>query len=273
MRKRDFCSSLSQKIMEKVFLLAALSCICSLQTARAPPSPPPPRPSPTSTTEGTPTATENTLGDIFEPLVVMEDQCSLGTNYSNYSNSLFDFSTEHNKLYVDFGEPAPCSGVITGWEACVTSPTVNGTLDFLVLENDPIRGHFEIKGIYKLTFQSPSPRNGLDCKYVERKERIEIVEGDFIGFQSRSLQLALVELPDGSNSTLRVYDFASDGQLVLEGRGNSLQNGGMDTPHSAALFRTIISKFLGMVVWNSTCIPSNYLLFQGWSVFIISSYC
>ncbi len=238
--------------MEKLFIAFIVAILLCINFCKAPHPPHPPN---EATTAAVPTtdSSENSTG----PVEVMEDQCSTGNNFSSPVASNF---TSPDRLYVDFGWPASCTGVISRWEACFMSDesSSNDSIYFAIIRYDHITRSHEIKSIYELTFQHrfvASPGSSLVCGYVDagEEEVVPIKTGDLFGFVGRdSTQVVLTALPEGMNSMLRAYSFTSDNGTMGEGSGSLFLGVGEYLPiidetnetysRHIALIRVIISE-------------------------------
>lgn len=177
-----------------------------------------------------PTASPTAPAPDSAPQQLSEDQCSLGAN-----SSLLPLANEvalPGKLYVEFGAMAPCSGLLIGWEICFTrSGLLESEMDFVVLRLDQNRRGYMIVSVHELIMQrqlgETVPDGGIQCVYItDTDEDIHMVEGDVLGFvTSDNLRVTLAELPRGTMSTLRIFEFgpARGGPEQDPGRLTGLQ--------------------------------------------------
>lgn len=238
-------------------LYISLHCHASEEqhTRRSIPPPPlPPAPDSTSAQGTTTTTTTDAIADAT-PLQVSKGQCSLGTNLS--SSSPDNSYTLQRKLYADVGAPAPCTGVVTRWEVCfnVTEETSSDNLiDFVVLRYDENKGGYLIVNAHEIRFES-SLDSGINCDYIDDSDgSVSMEEGDVMGFlNGDNIQVALVALPEGMNSTLKVLDLSLNCTSTTSARcgkaevpcfslrvnNTSIQQEG----HFAALIRIVLSEY------------------------------
>ena len=201
------------------------------------------------------TETAPTTQSFFTgPLPTVQGQCSFGTDSSNAPFT--NIFAAPDQLYVDFTNSANCNGLIARWEVCFTAssqPSSTNTIDFVILRYDERRRGYSIIQVYSLRISSvlmllPS---GLNCDYIEAEDSVFMEEGDLLGFVcSSAIRVALSELPEGVNSTLKVYNFAPANRQRSVERDSplmgvrSVQQDDFETSQRALtpLIRIILSK-------------------------------
>lgn len=191
---------------------------------------------PPTTTASTTQATDLSSGDyIINNSTLLENQCASGTNSSFSSSENAIAAAVSGDLYVDIGQPAPCSGTIARWEMCFLSngDGLNRSIHFVIIKN--IGESYRIKSVHERHFHIESK-----CDYIEAQdERIVIERGDCFGFISRdNSQVALARV---ENSTLRMIDYSENGNM-FPGVGATLRFEEVTPEPYVALFRAVISK-------------------------------
>ena len=118
----------------------------------------------------------------------------------------------------------------------------------MVLRYDGNKGGYLIVDRRELSFES-SLNSGINCDYIDDTESlVSMEEGDVMGFvNGDNIRVALVALPEGINSTLKVFDFSlttSVQNSVSERLNASIQQEGMSDQQFSALFRIVLSEYI-----------------------------
>ena len=108
-----------------------------------------------------------------------------------------DVFTTLGWLYVDFGQAAPCSGVVTRLELCysLVEGDENGSFYFAVLRYNQIREGYETVGVRMLgvSLELQTNTNNKRCGSVGIEHSTMLIqEGDFIGFLSEDVRMAMI---------------------------------------------------------------------------------
>ena len=118
----------------------------------------------------------------------------------------------------------------------------------MVLRYDGNKGGYLIVNRRELSFES-SLNSGINCDYIDDTESlVSMEEGDVMGFvNGDNIRVALVALPEGTNSTLKVFDFSPTTSVqnsVSERLNASIQQEGMSDQQFSALFRIVLSEYI-----------------------------
>ncbi len=188
-------------------IIAFIHLSYSIVELEAPPPLPGRHPTPPSTSSPQTTELESTQVQNTGEL------CSFGSNSSDASSS-YEYTVK-GSLYVDFENPATCSGSVKRWEICYIA-TGDDTIDFGILQYNQTGRNYQIVGENILAISvSDTPESGnVLCEYIEAEagNAMHIEEGDYLGFVCRgSIQVALGNVSPGKTSSLRIHDFASTG--------------------------------------------------------------
>lgn len=125
-----------------------------------------------------------------------EVQCDIGTvNSSILADSSVSLYADAGRLYVDFRQPAPCSGDVVGWELCYIvrpgpgpGPSTQNTITAAVLRRDQhtnIQG-YRIVEVYSINVieGARGSSKGLTpvCGFIASEDAVSMERGDFLGF-------------------------------------------------------------------------------------------
>lgn len=139
----------------------------------------------------------------------------------------------------------------------MTEVASSTNLTFVVLRYDTDKGGYLIVNVHRISFESALD-SGTICDYVDDPDsQVSMEEGDVMGFvNDDNMRVALAPLPEGMNSTLRVFDFspttnsrngkADESSLRLNA---SIQREGFSggDQHFAALVRIVLSEYIAPV--------------------------
>ena len=159
--------------------------------------------------------TDSSSNPISGPVQPTEGQCSFGTN-STFAPFTSSFATT-DRLYVEFGSPATCNGVVARLEICFTfsEPSSEHTIDFAVLQLNQSSSGYDIISLHthKIQLAASSLESTSICNYTKVGGDITLNQGDLLGFVcNNNLRVALSDLPQGENSTLKIFNFSPQSQ-------------------------------------------------------------
>ena len=240
------------KITLIVFLSASLLQLAASKKRKAPPPPPHPHPHPPDTTTADSTTESTTAEWNADPQPLSEGQCSLGVNSTLSSPD--DVFTTLGWLYVDFGQAAPCNGVVTRLELCysLVEGVENGSFYFTVLRHNQIREGYETVGVRMLgvSLELQTNTNNKRCGSVGIEHSTMLIqEGDFIGFLSEDVRMAMIYTTSQGVSSVSMVGrdtrnarSTTEEDLLLE--DTFLQEDEFGARENAVpLIRVIISKY------------------------------
>ena len=125
-------------------------------------------------------------------------QCDLGTiNLSVVSQSSASRYADAGRLYVDFGQPAQCTGELIRWEFCftvvqsgsgsVTSSAGQSTITMAVLRREAQT--LRIINVYDINIDlsakgrsGPSEGDHTVCNFIDSEDAVFMEHGDVLGF-------------------------------------------------------------------------------------------
>lgn len=167
--------------------------------------------------------------------VLGEGQCDVGI----VNSSIFDASpqyTDAGRLYVDFGQPAQCSGEVIRWEFCYIALAVQSgpksstrnsdqnVITAVVLRRDTTRGtqeSYRIINVYNINIdgaRGSSEEYLTGCDSIGSEDVMYIERGDLLGFIcgetvriifTRSESLFQSQSSSGVGDTIRVLNVSS----------------------------------------------------------------
>lgn len=203
--------------------ILGLLFLCVLSISEGMPPGPGPGPGPTPPVEQSPTTIteESTTQEVFttsssaptttgqyfpgshSPPTLMDHQCFFGV-MSNSTYSFGDSYTKTGTLYVDFSQPAACSGKIVGWELCYKAGGEASILDIMVLRYERERRGYLSTDTHSLVLNS----NSTLCEYVEAgPDGLQVKQGDFLGFvSSGTVAVAIGNHMSESDGNLKYFD-------------------------------------------------------------------
>jgi len=181
------------------------------------------------------------------PRPLLLGQCAVGAE-SAQTSGLVEFA-DAERLYVDVGRPAECSGVVARWEVCfrdLAAPAANVQIAVLRPQNSTMH---RFSSVSELRLD-PGDSEAAEpvCQYLEATVDVVVEQGDLIGFMSSDgIRIAL---STHSSRSLHVYTQSIQSQ---DGRLSSIgpvqQNQLRQLRQAVApLIRIVISKFLILLV-------------------------
>ena len=179
------------------------------------------------------------------PRPLLFGQCAVGAESAQASGIVELADAE--RLYVDVGRPAECSGVVARWEVCFSdqaarAPVTNAQIAVLRPQDSMI---YRLSSVSELSLD-PGDSEAAEavCQYIDAQTGIIVEQGDVIGFiGSDGIRIAL---STHSSRSLYVYTQSmqsQDGQLSSIGPVQQSQLQQLQQA-VAPLIRIVISKFL-----------------------------
>ena len=183
------------------------------------------------------------------PRPLLLGQCAVGAE-SAQTSRLVEFA-DAEKLYVDVGRPAECSGVVARWEVCfrdLAAPAANVQIAVLRPQNSTMHRFSSVSEL-RLDPGDSEAAEAI-CQYLEATVDVVVEQGDLIGFMSSDR--IRIALSTHSSRSLHVYTQSiqsQDGQLSSIGPVQQSQLRQLRQA-VAPLIRIVISKFLILPVSN-----------------------
>ena len=170
-----------------------------------------------------------------------ERQCDVGTVVWSASTLRALRYADAGRLYVDFGQPAQCTGEMIRWELCYTviqstpgpsTSVVRDTITAVVLRRDAKFRTYRIINVYDINIdgadERTTERNSMACHFIDSEDGVFIERGDFLGFvcgeRVRILLTSLLQGQVSRDSKIRVFNTTPVQQDTAEiGSGSYLQ--------------------------------------------------
>ena len=208
---------------------------------------------------------------VIQLQVLREGQCDVGA----VNSSIFNASryADAGRLYVDFGQPAQCSGEVIRWEFCYIALMVQSdprsstnsdqnTISAVVLRRDTTgtQESYRIINVYDINAdgaRGPSEGYLTACDSIDSEDAMYMERGDLLGFIcgervrmifTSSESLFQSQPSSSSGGTFRVFNISSmqpggDSASYLTGM-NPIQEDGFELINALVtpLLRVIMSK-------------------------------
>lgn len=222
-----------------------------LNIFKPPPPPAPPQP------PNSPMIPTSPASNPISTYTLHDGQCELGTGFDSALGQLFYAGEE--RLYVDIGNPATCSGIVVGWEVCFTTGGLDSsTFDLLLLRREDDGSVYRVRATHTVMIDQPesNEQSGVTCLFNPTSHPVSILQGDYTAFVCNDdIKIMFAHRMDEGIGTVRVFNLSSITQQQnqqTQTKRFKRQSVGIDSIPSdelqmlredlVPLFRIIISK-------------------------------
>ena len=183
-------------------------------------------------------------GTPLAPRSLLLGQCIVGAE-SAQTNHIVEFANA-DRLYVDVGRPAECSGVVARWEVCFgghAAPMASTSLQIAVFRPGNSEMVYHLASVSNLSLVPGEPEAAeAMCQSHDATTEVMVEQGDLIGFVSGDgVRIALSTY----NASRRLHVYIQNIQGLLSALG-PLQLSQLQQLCQAVapLIRIVLSKFL-----------------------------